>query len=107
MRAPKILESHHRFDDMFDRTVILLDNGVQVFALPNPDGRFPRGIDGLTCRKVGPAFIHGDRLLARVLASLMLPVSNDRLCGVKISTTLFVLMKYPETKGLPELLVDI
>jgi len=37
-----------------------------------------------------------------VLASLMLPVTNDRLRRVALSSKLFLLMKYRTTKGLPE-----
>jgi hypothetical protein len=37
--TPEILESHHRFDDAFDGTVILLDDVVQVFVLPDLDRR--------------------------------------------------------------------
>jgi hypothetical protein len=29
------LNPHHRFDDAFDGTVILLDDVVQLFVLPN------------------------------------------------------------------------
>jgi hypothetical protein len=37
MRAQQILEPHYRFDDAFDGTVILLDDVVQVFVLPDLD----------------------------------------------------------------------
>lgn len=34
-RTPEILEPNHRFDDAFDGAVVLLDNVVQVFILPD------------------------------------------------------------------------
>ena len=39
VRTPEILEPHHRFDDAFDGTVILLDDVIQVFVLPDLDRR--------------------------------------------------------------------
>ena len=39
-RAPEILEAHHRFDDAFDRSMVLLNDVVQVFVLPDPDRCF-------------------------------------------------------------------
>ena len=39
--ATKILEAHHRLDDAFDATVILLDDVVQVLALSDLDWCWP------------------------------------------------------------------
>jgi hypothetical protein len=52
MRAPKILEAHHRFRDPCDGPVILLHNVVQGLALPNLDRCFPLGIDRLKGRQI-------------------------------------------------------
>jgi hypothetical protein len=38
-RTPEILEPTHRFDDALDGPVILLDDLVQVFVLPDLDRR--------------------------------------------------------------------
>ena len=46
-RAPKTLETQHRFRDAFDGPVILFDNVVQVLALPDLDRCFLLGIDRL------------------------------------------------------------
>lgn len=39
--AARILEAHHRLDDAFDGTVILLDDVVQVLALSDLDWCWP------------------------------------------------------------------
>jgi len=37
--ATKILEVHHRFEDAFDGTVVLLDEVVQILVLADFNGR--------------------------------------------------------------------
>ncbi len=37
--TPEILEPHHRLDDAFDGTVILFDDVIQLFVLPDLDRR--------------------------------------------------------------------
>jgi hypothetical protein len=56
----KILEALHRFDEPFDRLVVLLNNVVQLLNLPDLDGRFPLSIDALEGSQIGAAFIHGE-----------------------------------------------
>lgn len=52
--AAKILETHHRPDNAFDGTMILLDDIIHILDLSDPDGRFPFGVDGLKGRQIGP-----------------------------------------------------
>ena len=40
-RAPGIFEAHHRLDEAFDGTMVLLDEVVEILVLPDPDRRGP------------------------------------------------------------------
>ena len=86
-RTPKILEALHRFHDAFDGPAILLDNVVQVLALPNLDRCFPLRIDRLKGRQIRAAFVHRhsfrctvlvDRLLKVPLRGSLVPVGSKQ-----------------------------
>jgi hypothetical protein len=52
--ATKILEAHHRLEDAFDGTMVLLDNVVRIPDLSDLDGRLPVSIHGLGAAKLAP-----------------------------------------------------
>lgn len=59
MGGPEILETDHRLDQPFDRTMILLNEIVQVPDLPDPDGRFPFGVQSFERSPVRAALVDG------------------------------------------------
>ncbi|MEA3094757.1 MAG: hypothetical protein QOJ04_6099, partial [Caballeronia sp.] len=76
--APRILETHHRPGDAFDRPVILPYDVIQILDLADLDRRFPFSIDTLDGGQIGAAFVHGDRLGHAVLADGFLEVATRR-----------------------------
>ena len=77
-RAPKILETHHGFDDTFDGTMVLLDNVIQILVLPDFDGRFTFRINRIQGGQIGTAFVNGNRLWGAVLVDGFLEVATCR-----------------------------
>jgi hypothetical protein len=60
-RAPKILEAHHRSGTALGGTMVLLDDVVHLFVLPDRDRCFPLCVDGFERCQNGTAFVHGNR----------------------------------------------
>lgn len=59
-RRSKRFETEHRPRDAFDRTVILLDNVVEIFDLPNRDRYFAFLVQLPQRCLVGAALVHRD-----------------------------------------------
>jgi hypothetical protein len=57
-RRSKRFETKHRPRDPFDRAVILLDDVIEIFDLPNCDRHFAVLVQLLQRCLVGPALIH-------------------------------------------------
>jgi hypothetical protein len=76
------LEPEHRPDDALDGPVILLDDIVEVLALPNRDRRVVPGVIAFDPRRVGAALVDRDGL--RKTIALNGP-SEKPLCGSPIA----------------------
>ena len=60
--ATERLETQHRSDDALDRPVVLLDDVVEVLALPNRDRRVMLGVIAFDAGSVGAALVNRDAL---------------------------------------------
>jgi len=71
----KSFESQHGSRASLDRPMVLLDKVVEVFGLPDLDGRFTIIIDGFECGEIGAAFVYGHRLGNAILGDRFLKVT--------------------------------
>jgi hypothetical protein len=58
--ATERLESEHRSDDAFDRPVVLLNDVLEILALPNRYRRVMLDVIAFDVRSVGAALVDGD-----------------------------------------------
>jgi hypothetical protein len=62
LRTPKGLAAHHQNGYAFDRPVIVLDDVIQIFGLPQFNIKTVVSIDASNGRRVGTALVDGDLL---------------------------------------------
>lgn len=81
---PEILETQHGTDSTFDRSMILLDQVVQVLVLSNLDPPFAFGVDVLHGGEVGATLVEGHLLGLAVGGDGVLEKAHRR-CLVAVS----------------------
>lgn len=81
----KRFESQHQFYPAFNATMILLNNVIQVFTLPDGDGFFIRfsGIEYGQCRGVGATFSDGNDFRFNVIANGVAEEAQG-CCGIPL-----------------------
>jgi len=85
LRTPKRLEPEHRICDSLHGPVVLLDDVVQIFGLPQLNIKAGVGIDATNGCRVGTAFVDGDFLWQTMQIDGALQVSSGR-CQVTLGS---------------------